>query len=54
MSKRKRKPEKRLTVISRRQEWDPDAFAKAVAAYVIYQLNQQTVAEPVRRVEDAS
>jgi hypothetical protein len=39
--KRVPKPQKRLTVISRRRAWDAEAFARTLTSYVFYQLEQR-------------
>lgn len=50
MSKnRVQKPKKRLTVISRRREWDAEAFAKTLTAYVFYQLEHRAEQPPQLR-----
>lgn len=40
------KKDKRLIVVSRRQPWDADAFARVIVAHVLQQIEQQIEAAP--------
>jgi hypothetical protein len=53
VAKRRARQMKRLTVISRRRAWDTDAFARALAAYVLHQLDASQNERDGAPIQDA-